>query len=150
MESGKERLMSTPLEPFQAENALETAILAMQAGTFPVPRLLEAIMNTEIYVSSRTEMEPSGSGFQPLLIGDKEKPLVCAFSSPSRPALHAKAAPYMLRINGRQFIQQLPAGYGIAFNPGFIAQLAIQPDMVAAIQKELAAAAAPKPPNQGA
>ncbi|HEX3982319.1 MAG TPA: hypothetical protein VGG48_00430 [Rhizomicrobium sp.] len=137
--------MSNPLAPFEAENALETAIMATQAGTFPVPRLLQAILETDLFVSSRTEILKDGSGFQPLLIGDEKAPMVCAFSALSRPALHRERAGYVLRVNGRGFFQRLPAGYGIALNPGFVAQLAIQANMVDQVRKELAAAVPPSP-----
>ena len=141
--------MSTEPVPFEAENALETALLAAQAGTFSVVRLLNAILDADIYVASQNAMAQDGSGFSPLMLGDEKEQRVCIFSARSRAAKHRELAPYVLQTKGRAFFEWLPAGLGIALNPGFTAQLVISPEGAAGIKKDLAAqaAAASQPPK---
>jgi hypothetical protein len=149
MESGKERLMSTEPEAFEAENALETALIAAHEGKFTLVRLLNAVLDADIYVASKGEMAPDGSGFSPLMLGDDKEQRVCIFSARSRAAKHREMAPYVLQTKGRMFFQWLPAGLGVSLNPGFTAQFVISPEGMAGIKTELAAlqAAAPSPPT---
>jgi hypothetical protein len=141
--------MTTEPEPFEAENALETALIAAHEGKFPLVRLLNAIMAADIYVASQNALAPDGSGFSPLMLGDEKEQRVCIFSAHSRAARHRELAPYILQTKGLSFFQWLPPGLGIAPNPGFTAQLVISPEGAAGIKKDLAAqqAAAPSPPK---
>jgi hypothetical protein len=81
-----------------------------------------------LFISSKTEVQADGSGFEPLLLEESGKPLVAAFSSLDRPGLHSDVASYVLQMDGREFFLRLPPKYGVIVNPGYVAQLIISPD----------------------
>lgn len=123
------------LLPFSPENDLEVAVVDAKRGNAPLADLLEKFAQSEVYVSSRHEVKQDGSGFDPLLIGVSETPLVAAFSSLSRPELHSKMAEYVLQMQGREFFRRLPPGYGVIFNPGYEVQLIISSDVISNLKK---------------
>ncbi|WP_213948544.1 hypothetical protein [Luteibacter sp. dw_328] len=119
---------------FDPENELERDIARAKEGKLSVEDLLKRIAESQVYVSSREEVKQDGSGFDPLLVGEPGSPLVAAFSSLSRPGLHRKMAEYVLQIKGRDFFRRLPPGYGVAVNPGYIAQLIISADAISGLK----------------
>ncbi|HEY9131563.1 MAG TPA: hypothetical protein VIM98_07370 [Dyella sp.] len=120
---------------FNPENELEVAIVSAKRGGLSLPDLMKKFTQSDVYISSKREVTQDGSGFDPLLVGSPENPLVAAFSSLSRPSLHAKMAAYVLRMKGREFLHRLPQGYGVAFNPGYEAQLIISSDVISDLKK---------------
>jgi len=118
---------------FDPENELEVDIISAKDGAMPIGDLLKRITGSILYVSSRKEVEEDGSGFDPLLVGERNSPLVAAFSSLTRPSLHQKMAAYVLQIKGEDFFMRLPPGYGVALNPGYVTQLIISSDVVSTL-----------------
>lgn len=113
---------------FNPENVLERAIVNAKSGACSIDDLLTRLVESNLFVSSRTEIEQSGSGFTPLLLGEGANPLVAVFSSLPRADLHRHMAEYVLQINGREFFKRLPTDYGVILNPGYITQLVISSD----------------------
>ena len=124
---------------FRPENELEKAIEDAKRGALSFADLVEVVVRSNLYISSKGEVQQDGSGFEPLLLEQKGNPLVAAFSSLSRPALHKQMAEYVLQMNGREFFLRMPPGYGVILNPGYVAQLIIPSDGVADLKKDLAA-----------
>lgn len=126
------------LAPFNAENDLENAILGAKAGTLTLNDLVPLLMNADIYISSKKEVQQDGTGFDPLLLEQAGSPLVAAFTDISRPALHRHVAEYILRMKGRDLVLRLPKDYGVIINPGYLAQLIFSPAGISEIRKNLA------------
>lgn len=117
------------LSKFTPENELEVAILRAREGTCSISELMELLIESEIYVSSKTEVAQDGGGFEPLLVGERAHPLVAVFSSLSRPGLHRQMAEFVLKMKGREFFRRLPPGYGVTLNPGYETQFIISSDV---------------------
>ncbi len=115
---------------FNPENELERTILDAKSGACSIDELLHQITESNLFVSSRTEVEQNGSGFSPLLLGESTSPLVAVFTLLSRADLHRQMAEYVLEIKGREFFKRLPSNYGVVFNPGYITQLVIASDSI--------------------
>jgi hypothetical protein len=125
------------LVDFQPENELERAILGTKQGIRTIDELMNIIAISELYVSSKRVVHQDGSGFEPLLLGQGENPLVATFSSLSRPGLHRHMAEYVLQIKGREFFLRLPPNYGVILNPGYAAQLIIPSRGISELKKQL-------------
>jgi hypothetical protein len=117
------------LSSFNPENELEYVIAQARNGSCSIGQLMEKLLESELYISSRTEVEQDGAGFEPLLLGESDSPLMAVFSSLSRPVLHRKMAEYVLKMRGREFFQRLPAGYGVVLNPGYESQFIVASDV---------------------
>jgi hypothetical protein len=118
------------MQEFYPENDLEKAILDAKIGARPLADVMERLATANLYISSKTEVEKDGAGFTPLLLGQATKPLIAAFSSLSRPALHARAAEYILQMKGAEFLKRVPSGCGVVLNPGYKTQLVISEDAI--------------------
>lgn len=115
---------------FEPENEIETLIDNAKRGTASVAEVLALLTKSNLFVSSKREVQKDGSGFDPLLLGQAQTPLVAAFTAASRPALHRHVAEYFLQMPGAQFLARLPRGYGVILNPGYTAQLIIADHVV--------------------
>ena len=127
------------LSEFSPENDLEVAIVEAKRGAAPIDALLMNLAASPLFISSKTEVQPNGSGFEPLLLEESGKPLVAAFSSLDRPGLHSDAASYVLQMDGREFFLRLPPKFGVIVNPGYVAQLIIAPDATSDLREKLKA-----------
>lgn len=127
------------LEEFEPTNNLEVAIVEAKRGVVSIDALLMELAASPLFISSRTEVQSDGRGFDPLLLEESGKPLVAAFSSLDRPELHSKVASYVLRMSGREFFLRLPQKYGVIINPGYVVQLILTPDAVSDFRKKLKA-----------
>lgn len=121
------------LVKFNPENDLELAILRAKKGECSIDELMGVLVESDLYISSKTEVLQNGSGFEPLLVGDKSHPLVAIFSSLARPGLHRQMAEFVLKMKGREFFLRLPPGYGLALNPGYETQLIISSDVASTL-----------------
>lgn len=122
---------------FQPESELEFAVLDAKQGMCSIDDLINKICASDLYVPSKREVMQDGNGFDPLLLGDNENPLVAACTSFSRLGLHRNMAEYAIQMKGRDFFLRLPKGYGVVLNPGYIAQLIVLPDAMADISANL-------------
>jgi SseB protein N-terminal domain len=127
------------LEEFVPVNELEVAIVEAKRGNMSIDALLTALADSPLYISSKTEVQSDGRGFDPLLLEESGKALVAAFSSLGRPDLHREAASYVLQMNGREFFLRLPPTYGVIVNPGYLTQLIVAPDAVSTLRAKLKA-----------
>ena len=125
------------LNEFMPENDLEIAIVEAKRGDVSVDAVLMDLAASPLFVSSKTEVQDDGSGFEPLLLEESGKPLVAAFSSLERPGLHSEVASYVIQMNGREFFLRLPPTYGVIINPGYVTQLIIAPDAVSDLREKL-------------
>ena len=101
------------LQEFKPENELENAIAVTREGIRPVADLMRIIARSNLFLSSKGEVQPDWSGFDPLLFEMDGNPFVAIFSSLSRPALHGRMAEYVLQMNGREFFLRKPESYGL-------------------------------------
>jgi hypothetical protein len=113
------------LERFEPENQTETAVAEAYTGTRSPGDLLGILAGSRLFVSSRAEVAADGQGFEPLLLGKEDAPLVAAFTAPSRALLHRARAEYLLEMDGDAFLRRLPPGYGTVVNPGYEAQFVV-------------------------
>lgn len=124
---------------FQPENELERAIVRAKQSLSPMGELMDIVLGSNLFVSSKREVQQDGSGFDPLLLGESGNALVAAFSSLSRPGLHRHRAEYVLQMNGKDFILRLPPGYGVILNPGYVVQLIVLSNAVSELKSSLRA-----------
>ena len=125
------------MQEFKPENELENAIVDTKEGPRPVADLMRLIAQSNLFISSKGEVQSDGSGFDPLLFEKDGNPFVAIFSSLSRPGLHSRMAEYVLQMNGREFFLRMPASYGVILNPGYVSQLIIPPTGVSEFRKDL-------------
>jgi hypothetical protein len=125
------------LNEFKPANDLEVAIVETKRGNKPFEALLMNLAESLLFISSKTEVQDGGSGFEPLLLEESGKPLVAAFSSLERPGLHSEVASYILEINGRELFLRLPSKYGVIVNPGYVTQLIVAPDAMSDLREKL-------------
>jgi hypothetical protein len=125
------------LQEFKPGNQLENAIADTREGIRPVPDLMRLIARSNLFISSKGEVQSDGSGFDPLLFEKDGYPFVAVFSSLSRPGLHSRMAKYVLQMNGREFFLRMPASYGVILNPGYVSQLIIPPTGVSEFRRDL-------------
>lgn len=119
------------LERFDPQNPLETAVTEARVGTRSPDELPGLLAAARLFVSSRAEVMADGQGFDPLLVGEADAPLVAAFTSADRATIHRARAQYLLEMDGDAFLRRLPPGYGAAINPGWDAQFVVDADAVA-------------------
>lgn len=127
----------TDLLPFEAWNGIERQILDAQNGRLAGDALMRALAGADLFIPSEGEVQPDGGGYRPLLLEQNEFTLVALFTAAAR--MPKSMAPVLMRMNGRQFLLRLPAGYGLIVNPGYAAQLILPPEGVAALKSDLAA-----------
>jgi hypothetical protein len=71
------------LQEFTPENELEHAIADTKEGVRQVADLMRIIARSNLFVSSKGEVQSDGSGFDPLLFEKDGHPFVAVFSSRS-------------------------------------------------------------------
>lgn len=125
------------LNDFSPENDLEVTIVEAKRGAVSVDTLLMSLAASPLFISSKTEVQEDGGGFEPLLLEEGGEPLVAAFSSLDRPKLHSDVASYVLQMDGREFFLRLPPKYGVIVNPGYVTQLIIAPDATSDLRNKL-------------
>jgi hypothetical protein len=125
------------LQEFKPENELENAIADTQKGVHQLADLMRIIARSNLFISSKGEVQADWSGFDPLLFEKDGHPFVAVFSSLSRPGLHSRMAEYVLQMNGREFFLRMPASYGVILNPGYVSQLIIPPTGVSKFRNDL-------------
>lgn len=123
------------LVPFEPENGLEETIAAARSGGSSIEDVLRAANRCDLYISSKSEVQQDGSGFEPLLLGGRDGPLIAAFTSASRPTLHHHMAKYVLQMKGIEFFRRVPQGYGAILNPGYKCQLIISPTSIDSLRR---------------
>lgn len=126
-----------PLLAFEAETDIERQIVKARDGTLSGDALMRQVADATLYIPSTAEVQTDGSGFTPVLMGQDGAPLVVVFTAMSRQP--QGMAGYMVQMSGRQFFLRLPAGYGVAFNPGYDAQMLLPPQGAAALKEDLRA-----------
>jgi hypothetical protein len=85
------------LQEFKPENELENAIADAREGARAVADLMRIIARSNLFISSKGEVQSDWGGFDPLLFEKDGHPFVAIFSSLSRPGLHGHMAEYLLQ-----------------------------------------------------
>lgn len=125
------------LQKFEPVNDLERLILQAKAGSKTMNEVATALVQSSLYVSSHQPVQRDGSGYDALVLGPDDDPMVAVFTSEARPVLHREKAGYVMLISGARFFQRLASGFGVIINPGYDAQLVLQQNGVEAIKKQL-------------
>jgi len=120
---------------FVPETQIERRILEVQAGRYPADALMRELANSELCIPSQAKVTDGWQGYVPVLLEQNNIVFVAVFTTASRQT--RDFAPHLLRADGRSFVQRLPAGYGVIFNPGYEAQLLLPPDGVAMLKQDL-------------
>ena len=120
---------------FEPETEIERHILNVKAGKYPADALMRDMANADLFIPSKGDVKEDGRGFVPVLLEQTGMPLVTVFTARSR--LPRDMAEYLLKANGRAFFLRLPPGYGVAFNPGYEAEMLLPPDGVAVLKQDL-------------
>jgi hypothetical protein len=120
---------------FVAETDIEHQILKAGGGALSGDALLRRMAEADLFIPSAGEVQADGSGFQPVLVDQDGVSFVVVFTAMSRQP--KDMAKYMMQMNGRQFFQRLPAGYGVMVNPGYDAQILVPPHGMAALKQDL-------------
>jgi hypothetical protein len=135
------------LVAFEPENDLETLIVAAKSGARPVADMMSALFKSGVFIAAKRELQPDGSGFDPLLLGEADAPLVAVFTSGPHATLHRDAASFVLRMTAVEFFRRLPTGYGVILNPGYDVQMVMPAHAIAEMRSKVLAGlekAAPK------
>lgn len=120
---------------FEPETDVEHRIVEARDKELSGDALMRQIADADLYIPSTGEVQTDGSGFNPMLLEQNGLPFVAVFTAMSRQP--TGMAPYMMRLNGRQFFLRLPQGYGVIFNPGYDAQILLPPHGAAALKQDL-------------
>ncbi|GAA1347227.1 SseB family protein [Falsarthrobacter nasiphocae] len=101
-----------------------------RAGRLSQPDFARAFAETRILVLLATPAE--GDSVQPLVLElPNGEPAVAAFSGPGAVVDdYLQAAPHPIAMTGRELLEMLPEGVGLALNPGQEHSLPIEPDEV--------------------
>ncbi len=122
--------------PLVPSNPLETALVAARKGEIPIAEFLSRLLDSQIAVPSTTEVQPDGSGFNPVTFDRDGTGMVAVFSSLERAARVAEHAQYALTINARSFFGMLLADVGVVLNPGYDEGIDVSPDGVARLLRD--------------
>ena len=114
-----------PQQSFKPQNQLEQFLIKARAGQMPVPELVRQLIITDLFVPSVNEVREDGSGFLPLLFDRGGVPLAAAFTAIAHVNLYRDRLKHCARMNGGEFLKRVPAGYGVAINPGYEATFEI-------------------------
>lgn len=123
------------LAAFEPESDIERLIVKARNDEFSGDALMLRMAEADLYIPSLGEVQPDGSGFEPVLIEHDGTQYVAVFTALSRQP--KGMAGYAMQMNGRQFFLRLPAGFGVMFNPGYAAQILMPPHGVALLQEDL-------------
>lgn len=96
------------------QNALEEAIKAGQEGRSSVEEVLRVLVQSPVFVPSRTAW-PQVS---PLFLRRGSADYLAVFSAGRQEASAALSAPYLLQVTAADVLAHLPAGFGLVVNPG--------------------------------
>jgi hypothetical protein len=119
-------------------NVLESELEGARAGRSSMPDFLRLFSESDLIVPSGSEIMPDGSGFQPVLFDKGGTEMVACFTAMERIGDFSRLAPYCLSIRGSEFLQRIPAGYGLVVNPGQSVGFDVTPDGLRQIVAELA------------
>lgn len=125
------------LLPFHPETELDERLIQAKNGEISMADILKQVLEANIYVSSREEVQADGSGFVPLLLDGEDGPLVAVFSALPHASIHKGMAQHALQMNGRAFVSRMPPGYGLVLNPGFTVHLVIPAHGIETIKADL-------------
>jgi len=116
------------LIPLVAKNALEEMLVKGKAGQISPEECVTAVLHSTVYVPSRSEVNPDGSGFTPVLLGKEDGIIfVAAFSDLERAKEVGDRAKFCLSLDGSDLIKMIPIGYGLLINTGFAVRLDLLP-----------------------
>jgi len=85
--------------------------------------MMSALLKSYLFIASKSEVKPDGSGFDPLLLAQGDAPLVAVFSSGPHATLHRDAASCVVRMTAVEFFRRIPPDFGIILNPGYDVQM---------------------------
>ena len=125
------------LLPFQPQNDIEQRILDVRLRKYSADALMLELANCELCIPSQAKVQDGWHGYVPVILEQNSIAFVAVFTAASRQT--RDFAPHLLRADGRSFVQRLPAGYGVIFNPGYEAQLLLPPDGVMMLKQDLSA-----------
>ncbi len=117
-------------------NELESALSKTQTGSIPRKQFIQLLVDSELTVSSVTEIMPDGSGFLPLLLKKEQAQMLVCFTEHERIGKYAEMAPYCVNIHGKDLLQRLPEGFGLVINPGLSVSLEITPKEMPQLLKD--------------
>ncbi len=125
------------MPPFIPVNAFEEALASANAGTLSPQVFLGIFLSSDVVLPSATELQPDGSGMQPLFFEKDGVGMLSLFSDLSRVESFASKAPYALVLKGLEMLKRLPKEYGIVLNPGQTVGLELHPDGIRQLLSEL-------------
>ncbi len=118
------------MNSFEPMNALESALIAAQAGTLPLKAFYEVLLAEQLSIPSVSEVQVDGRGLTPLTYEREGITRVAVFTEPSRAAKLSKSASFLLVMNGLALLKGFPDNVGLVLNPGFSAGLEMTPQAV--------------------
>lgn len=129
-------MKSSELAPLAPSNELEHSLVAAKRGQIPLTDFLAHLVRNDITVPSVTEIQSGGAGFTPLVFKRDDTEMVAIFTSIDRVKMFSDLAPYILKINAREFFLRLVAGVGVVLNPGYSEGMDITPDGIQTILRD--------------
>jgi len=103
---------------FTPVNALEKELERARDGRSLMSNFRRLLSEVDLIVPSGSEIMPDGSGFRPILFDKDGTQMLACFTAMERIGDFSRLAPYCLSIKGSEFLQRIPAGYGLVVNPG--------------------------------
>ncbi|GAA1347193.1 SseB family protein [Falsarthrobacter nasiphocae] len=119
---------------------LEAAVEAARSGEISDEELVTVFGDASVIYIGRLE-DDDPTSFQPLVLsppvaeGGEVQQMVVVFSDASRiPPEAPTQATMMLQVSGRQVIETLPEGLGVALNPGSEVSMELPPAAIPAVR----------------
>jgi hypothetical protein len=126
---------------FVPANELEVALLEAMNGKIPLGAFLSRFVDHDVAIPSRTEVEQTGKGMDPVLFNREGVQLVSVFIDLERAKSLAQSAQFCLLMKGRDLIARMPHGIGIVVNPGFTVGFEISPQGISEIRRDFSSRA---------
>ncbi len=127
------------LVAFTPENDLENLIADAKSGERSTADMVSLLLKSGVFIAAKRELEPDGSGFDPVLLGQGDAPLVAVFSSGPRATLHRDVAACVLRMAAVDLFKRIPAAYGVILNPGYEVQMVMPAAAIAEMRAKILA-----------
>lgn len=128
---------------------LEPAIDAARSGLMEDVELIGVFADAPMFYVGQLADEDDLSSFQPLVLappaeaGAEAQQMVVLFTDPNRiPEEARERGSMMLQVTGRQVLETLPEGLGIAINPGGDPSMELPASSIPAVRRAI-----PEPPE---
>ncbi|HEY1785569.1 MAG TPA: SseB family protein [Pirellulales bacterium] len=113
-------IVAMTAEEFVPRNKLEVMLVNARAGRSSPRELAVVLVSSDVAIPS-SEVNAEGSRFNPIVLGKAGVQMVAVFTDMERSKSLQEPASFVVVMKGSELLKLLPAGFGIAVNPGLSA-----------------------------